>query len=78
MIYNSKTVYYMEFLPSYTSFINQLYQHKNSIHGMAISYYFTKNSSMDDLHKQQSILCIDDANLAKKAATLKEFAIKGY
>ena len=78
MIYNCNTIYYMEFLPSYTSFINQLYQHKNSIHGMAVSYYFTKNSSMDELYRQKSILNIDDAYLAQKPATLQEFATKGW
>ena len=78
MIYNCKTVYYMEFLPTYASFINQLYEHKNSIHGKSVNYYFTKNSSMDDLHRQNSILCIDNAHLAQKSATLQEFAFKGW
>ena len=78
MIYNCKTVYYMEFLPTYASFINQLYEHKNSIHGKSVNYYFTKNSSMDYLHRQKSILHLDNANLAKKSVTLDEFALKGF
>ena len=78
MIYNCKTIYYMEFLPSYTSYINILNEIKNSIAGKCMVLNFTKNSSIDDLVRQNALLPLDNSHLAHKAASLNEFALKGF
>ena len=78
MIYNCNTIYYMEFLPSYTSFINVLNEMKNSIAGRCLVFNFTKNSSIDDLVRQNLLLPLDNSHLAQKAASLNEFALKGF
>lgn len=78
MIYNSKTVYYFEFLVSYTGFINLLNEIKNSIPGKCLVFNFTKNSSIGDLITQNYILPLDNSHLTHKAASLTEFALKGY
>ena len=77
MIYNSNAIVYMQFLPSWTGFLNQLYEHRDGKFSNYSEYYFTKNSTIADLN-QQSILSIDNSHLAQKAASLNEFALKGY
>jgi len=78
MIYNCNTIVYMEFLPSYTSFINVMNNIKNSIPGRDLNFAFTKNTNMVELIRQKLLVPLDNAYSPQKPGTLNEFAIKGY
>ena len=66
----------MEFLPSYTSLINLLNEQKNSRYAHHVNYYFTKNTSTDELHRLTAILPIE--RMPTKSVMLQEFATKGW
>jgi len=68
----------MEFLPSYSSFINVMNQIKNSVAGRGIGFDFTKNTNMEELIRQKLLLPPDNGHLAHKPGSLHEFAIKGF
>jgi len=58
MIYNYRTIYYMEFLITYAEYLNQLYEFLYSYDGKMCGFYFTKNSTNDCVypyirHKEQ-------------------------
>ena len=51
MIYNRETIYYMEFLPSYTNFINFVYNVKVEGDSTGFPFKVTKNSDRHYLSK---------------------------
>ena len=51
MIYNRETMYYMQFLPSYTNFINFVYNVKFESDSTGFPFNFTKNSDRHYLSK---------------------------
>ena len=77
MIYNCRTIYYMNYLPACTSLINRLNEYKYSKHANTFlgSLFFTQNTSIDDLHRQKSIFQLDYAPVSQESVTLQEFAI---
>ena len=78
MIYNCKTIYYMEFLPSMAIFINNLNQSVNSLYGRVHNFNFTKNSTIDDLLSKKKVLKNGNSILAEQYVTLELFALKGF
>ena len=67
-------------MPSYTSFINEMNEIKNSTAARCINFDFTKNTNMADMigKKLQLPLTNEDLPHTHKSATLYEFAIRGY
>ena len=51
MIYNCETIYYLQFLPSYTNFMNCLHNYKFECGSKGFSFNFTKNDDLNYLYK---------------------------
>ena len=77
MIYNSQTVHYLEYLPSYAGFMNSLYNFKYECDSTGFSFNFTKNSDLNYLFKNLEP-ALTSRTGAPRLADLTEFALKGF
>ena len=77
MIYNSQTVHYMGFLPSYAGFMNSLYDFKFERDSTGFPMNFTKNSDLTYLFKNLEP-ALAEGKGSPRLAGLTEFAVKGF
>ena len=77
MIYNCETIYYLQFLPSYTNFMNCLYNYKFECDSKGFSFNFTKNDDLHYLYKYITPLNVAGYGEPRKV-DLTQFAAIGF